>query len=229
MTEENNSNQEKQEEKNRETEEQRQDSSSEEKQNKESEQSESKSKDNTPDFSPEQKNYINELMQTRLNRERGKIRQEEKTRLQKEAEEKQLLEENKFQELAERREQEALEAKHQLEHYQRMEKVNALLDKREVVHPKLRRLFASVRDDDGSPLELEDLNQFITDFDSWKLELVESEVKHRLESDTPEGSGESAVPKDVDPSKMSIKEKSDFINKYGSDEWEKILRSKARS
>ena len=118
----------------------------------------------------------------------------EKAAIQKarrEAEEKQLLEDKNYQELALRREQEMLEAKEKLAQYERITKVDELLDKREIRDPSLRTLFRKI------PGELKELDADLTAHRQAFDAAVEAEVSKRLDVSTPPQANKEAEKKQI--------------------------------
>lgn len=106
---------------------------------------------------------------------------DEKRRAQKEAEEAKLLEDGKLQELLERKSREADEARHALEKYEHMQKVDALLDKHELEDKDMRRILRKL----GEGMDLKDLDAEVVSFNEKFSEAVTRAVDKRLATNPP--------------------------------------------
>lgn len=136
------------------------------------------------------------------------------------AEEQKLLEDGKTKELyeAEKRRREELE--NRIKAQERTENLNKLLDKKQVLNPKLRSVFHSVSGD------LATVDGLIDDANSVMEEIIEQRLNERLKTDPPPKS-EGDLPLD----KRSIKKRSDFktdaekadwVHEYGFDAYKKL-------
>ncbi len=97
----------------------------------------------------------------------------------KEVEEARLIEDGKLQELADLKAKEADAANAKLEAYERNEKVQALLDKHEILDPSMRELFET------QVGELADLDARMAAFADKFKAAVEKHVNQRLATDPP--------------------------------------------
>jgi len=105
--------------------------------------------------------------------------QEAAEKARKEAEEQKLLEDGKLQELVEIRSKEAEEAKSKLEKYERDLKIDALLDKQEILDPNMRAIFKA------TGMDLTELNPMVEGFKEQFDTAVQAEVNKRLKTDPP--------------------------------------------
>jgi hypothetical protein len=177
----------------------------------------------------EHQEELNRVVSDRLERARRKIEKETRERLEKEAREKRLLENEEFRTLAEEREREAAEYKARLEQYERNQKVSALLDKKGVTNPEFRKVFLNLIGDDGSPIELEELDERVSGFDLVFRAAVEEEVNKRIGTKAPP-KGESKERSQTKPARqMSTAEKVAFIAEHGRSAWQEKIEAEAIS
>jgi len=99
----------------------------------------------------------------------------------KEAAEAKLLEDGKLEELANMKTKEAEEYKEKLAKYERDIKVDALLDKKEILNPEMRALFKM----SGNDIDLTKLNDVIDGFNKVFDDMVSKKVDERLLTGTP--------------------------------------------
>lgn len=120
-------------------------------------------------------------------------------RAQQEAEEAKLLEDGKVQELFEREKARTAELEARIAEREFGDKVDQLLDKREIVDPELRRLFHSVQG------ELTDVDALITGVEEIVDREVEKRVADRLKTPPPPPGSADKQPK----SDQSLQERRD--------------------
>lgn len=97
----------------------------------------------------------------------------------REAQEAKLLDDKKFEELAILKAKEADEWKEKFSERERGDKVDLLLDKEEIVAPKMRKLFKATK------LDLVDLDPLVQSFKEDFNAAVKAEVDKRLSTDPP--------------------------------------------
>lgn len=137
--------------------------------------------------------------------EDAKKQQEEAIReAERRAEEKKLLEDGKTKELYEAEKTRREELEERIRQQERTENLNKLLDKKQVLNPKMRQVFHAVSGD------LTTVDSLIDDANSVIEEIIEQRVNERLKSDPPPQSDErDSTPKDKDKPRP-IKKRSDF-------------------
>ena len=104
---------------------------------------------------------------------------EAKEQAEREAREAKLLEDGKHEELIEQLKQEVAKSKTELENYLRKEKVNALLDKKNITDKTIRRLFHEVK------VDLETLDGMIDEYLERESERVSEAVNTKLKTELP--------------------------------------------
>lgn len=137
---------------------------------------------------------------------------------ERKAREDKLVEENKHLELyeMEKKRRESLEAT--MKASEKRDKVNALLDKKMVIDPDLRKLFHSFQGD------LEELDGLIDSHQKTVKSVVEKEIAERLKT-TPPPRGEDRPPAIVVRSRQDLKtpaDKAKFIDEHGLGEYKKL-------
>jgi len=158
---------------------------------------------------------VDRILNERLERERKKMERTISERLRKESEEQKLLEEQQWKELAERREQELAELRKANDLAEREKKVTALLDKKNVTDPGLRKIFYQHSGD------LTDLNDVVDGFLGVFNSVVDRAVAERLGSNQPPSKGDAKT--NTKPiSKMTDDEKIQFIKEVGADKFAEI-------
>lgn len=160
---------------------------------------------------------VERRMADKLEQEREKARQE--------AEEKKLFEEGNKDELLTVRELKIAELEADIQRRERADKMNALLDKKEVLQPPLRQLFLSIENVD-LPEMAQRIDAFQELFRSEVNAAVDAEIRSRYGSEPParRGNGSPAVRlEDL----RTPAAKSAFIAEYGMDKYKELVDSAA--
>lgn len=121
---------------------------------------------------------VTQALETRDAQHAVKV-QEAKEKAEKQAAEAKLLEDGELEKLANLKAQEADDANAKLAKYERDIKVDALLDKQEVLDPNMRSLFKA------TGLEIEELNPMIEGFKAQFDAAVKAAVDKQLKNDPP--------------------------------------------
>jgi len=136
-----------------------------------------------PEQRPGEKTFtqedVNRMFTDRYERGREKMVTEVEAKIRQEMAEARLFEDKKFEELAALNAQKAAAANAKLEEYERLQKVDSLLDVKEVLDPGLRALFRAV------PGDLTDIDSHIVAHRAAFDEAVQKAVSAKLEIDTP--------------------------------------------
>jgi len=141
---------------------------------------------------------LNRFLQDRLERDRVKMAADVETKVRQEMAEAKLFEDKEFEKLAELNAQKATQAEARLAEYERLQKVDALLDKKAVLDPELRSLFRAV------PGDLTLLDAHIESYRSAFDAAVQKSVSERLDTKAPPQSATETETKK--PSEMTIEE-----------------------
>lgn len=131
------------------------------------------------------------MLQKKWAREREDLAKQAEEKARREAQEAKLLEDGKLQELADLRAKEAQEAKQKLAEYEHRDKVNMLLDKKNITDPAFRSVFLSMACD------LSELDERVDAFMTQISAAVDKSVNERLHVDQPAKTGKEAKPKPI--------------------------------